>query len=308
MVELKVNIPNVFWEEEERCGYLVSRQMKEVWAVELDLLAEFDRVCKNNGIKYIASGGTMLGAVRHKGFIPWDDDLDVMMLREDYEKLVTIAKKEFKNPYFFLTTTRGNDFICGYSKLCNSNTTALIKSIEGVGYKYNQGIFIDIFPLDKVCDNNLKFGWQVLQAKYHLKMSWLCQKYQYGIVWEKRSGLRIIVDLLYKIFHNVRPDVFDCYSNIEKLNSICCRYNQDRTTYISLISFQPGNRVHDLLLVDMDDLIDSDFEFLKIPIPRNFDDHLRRKYGKYNTPINTGGYHGEIFFDTNKPYLSYLGK
>lgn len=306
MVDLKLDIPNGFLEEEERCGYLVPRQMKEVWAVELDLLAEFDRVCKKHDIKYIASGGTMLGAVRHNGFIPWDDDIDVMMLREDYAKLVAIAKDEFKNPYFFLTTTHDSDFVCGYSKLCNSDTTAILRSIETVGYKYNQGIFIDIFPLDRVCDNNVKFRWQVLKAKYYLKMGWLCQKYQFGINWEEKSGQRKVVDLVYGMFHNIFPNMFDCYSNIQKLSAVCSKHDQERTTFISLISFQPGNRVHDLLLVDMEDLVYHDFEFIKIPIPRNYDDHLKRKYGEYNTPKKTGGYHGDIFFDTNKSYLSYI--
>ena len=103
MIELNINIPDSFLDEEERCGYIVSKQMKEVWAVELDLLAELLRVCKKHGIKVFASGGTMLGAIRHKGFIPWDDDIDMMMFRSDYDKLCAIAAEEFVEPYFFQT-------------------------------------------------------------------------------------------------------------------------------------------------------------------------------------------------------------
>ena len=69
--------------------------------VELDLLAEFDRVCRKHGLTYFVDSGTLLGAVRHKGFIPWDDDIDLIMQREDYERLVQIAAQEFQHPYFF---------------------------------------------------------------------------------------------------------------------------------------------------------------------------------------------------------------
>ena len=108
MVNLKISLPEGFLDEEVRDGYKVSHEMKKVWAVELDLLAEFQRVCKKHNIKYIASGGTMLGAVRHKGFIPWDDDIDLMMLREEYEKLCIVAPSEFKHPYYFQTDRTDN--------------------------------------------------------------------------------------------------------------------------------------------------------------------------------------------------------
>ena len=150
MVELKIKLPEHFLDEEVRLDYTVTRKMKEVWAVELDLLVELDRVCKKYDIKYVADCGTLLGAIRHKGFIPWDDDIDVGMLRSEYERLCKIAPFEFKEPYFFQTEETDPTSARGHAQLRNSSTTGILLSEIGTKRSFNQGIFIDIFPFDNV--------------------------------------------------------------------------------------------------------------------------------------------------------------
>lgn len=95
------SINSDFLKEEYRNGYLITEKMKKVWAVELDLLSELDRVCKKYNIKYYAAFGTLLGAIRDKGFIPWDDDIDVWLLRDEYERLKQVAPKEFTGKYYY---------------------------------------------------------------------------------------------------------------------------------------------------------------------------------------------------------------
>lgn len=153
MVDLKLDIPQSFYEEEERCGYVVKKEMKEVWAVELDLLAEFMRVCKKNNLIFYADGGTILGAVRHKGMIPWDDDIDLMMTRDDYDRLCKIAQKEFRFPYFFQTEETDPGSRRGHAQLRNSMTTGILFCEKKQKLKFNQGIFIDIFPVEDLPDN-----------------------------------------------------------------------------------------------------------------------------------------------------------
>ena len=113
-----------FFREEIRCGYKVSEKMKKVWAVELNLLEQFDKLCRENNLQYFVDSGTLLGAVRHQGFIPWDDDIDVVMFRDDYEKLKIIAKDAVSSPYFYQNSY--NDLmIWAFSKLRDSRTTAI---------------------------------------------------------------------------------------------------------------------------------------------------------------------------------------
>ena len=91
--------PADFLKEEIRCEYKVTQDLKKIWMVGLDILFELDKVCKKHNLKYFLLWGSLLGAIRHKGFIPWDDDIDVGMLRSDYEKLFSL-KEEFDAPYF----------------------------------------------------------------------------------------------------------------------------------------------------------------------------------------------------------------
>ncbi|WP_302782657.1 LicD family protein, partial [Acidaminococcus intestini] len=156
MITLNIKLPDHFLDEEVQDGFLVSQKRKEVWAVELDLLTEFDRVCKKYKLRYFADGGTLLGAIRHGGFIPWDDDIDLAMFRDDYDKLCSIALHEFKNPYFFQTEYTDRGSLRGHAQLRNSNTTAILRNSLNCKYKFNQGIFIDIFPMDSVTENQSK--------------------------------------------------------------------------------------------------------------------------------------------------------
>ena len=142
-----MNWKESFLKEEIRSGFPVNEKRKKVWAVELELLQKFDEVCRKYNLTYYAYYGTLLGAVRHQGFIPWDDDIDVVMFREDYEKLQAVAPEEFREPYFFQNSYT-DQMLWFFSKLRDSRTTA----IEFPARNLHQGIFIDIFPLDDVPD------------------------------------------------------------------------------------------------------------------------------------------------------------
>ena len=151
---IKLNIPPGFLEPEVRDDYYIGAEIKKMWAVQLDLIMELDRVCQKHGIRYSAYAGTLLGVIRHKGYIPWDDDIDFMMTRSEYNRLCEVAKDEFKAPYFWQTEYTDRGSLRGHAQLRNSETTCLLDTEYPYKRKYNQGIFIDIFPFDGVPDDS----------------------------------------------------------------------------------------------------------------------------------------------------------
>ena len=148
MVDINLQLPNNFFEEEERWGYKITKERKELWAIELDLLCEFDRVCRKLGLRYFIDGGTLLGAVRDRHFIPWDDDIDVVMLREAYDMILKYGPAEFSPPIFLQNAYTDIDYRRGLTQLRRSDTTFVLKREIRKNLPFNQGICIDIFPLD----------------------------------------------------------------------------------------------------------------------------------------------------------------
>ena len=162
---MKLEIPDSFYEEEERCGYVVSAHMKKVWAVELDLLYQLQQVCEKYGIQYYGSGGTILGAERHKGMIPWDDDIDIMMLRDQYDLLCSHAD-EFEEPYFFQTFDTDEGYFRGHAQLRNSNTTGVLvdEAKKNVPYVASEGAAALIAEEGSYGDTDDAFGQVVFHA------------------------------------------------------------------------------------------------------------------------------------------------
>ena len=113
---MNFEIPASFYEEEVRDGYTVTAQMKKIWAAELELYMLFRDVCHRHGLRHYWTYGNLIGAARHGGFIPWDDDLDVFMPREDYKKLCDIAQQEFGGKFFFQTERTDPGFHLSFAK------------------------------------------------------------------------------------------------------------------------------------------------------------------------------------------------
>ena len=309
---IKIDLPEGFLEAETRCGHFVSKEMKEVWAVELDLLSELLRVCKKHNLKIFASDGTLLGAIRHKGFIPWDDDIDMMMFRKDYEKLCEIAPKEFNEPYFFQTEYNDEGHMRLHARLRNSKTTG-IQACERSLYApaFNQGIFIDIFPLDAVVDDKELFEQQWKEAKhYHSKMS---RYSRLSTRYDKNAtkGLKGVVKAMLYPFTNVIFRKLKLEQKaFRKFENTCKRYSHTNTKTVAMFS-HGFSELHPFETFfkdrsDLDEIIEVPFEFLSIPAGKMYEHALTQRYGDWKKFVKGAALHDGIFFDARKSYTHYI--
>ncbi|MBR2523985.1 MAG: LicD family protein [Clostridiales bacterium] len=156
--------------EKENDAKLTPDEFRRLQFTELSLIKEFDRVCRANGIRYTIFCGTLLGAVRHKGYIPWDDDADIGMLREDYEKFKKVAGQMDQSVCFFQDHETDPEYLWGYGKLRKPGTTHIRTGQEHI--KCQDGIYVDVFPLDDIPMNVPGQLWQNFICFVNRKILW----------------------------------------------------------------------------------------------------------------------------------------
>lgn len=304
---IKIELPDSFFNEEERCGHVVSSLMKKVWAVELDLLSEFARCCEKHHLKWFADGGTMLGAARHQGFIPWDDDVDIAMLREDYDKFCAIACQEFSQPYFFSTELTDPGAIHGFARLRNSSTTAIMTPHLEKRFSFNQGIFIDIFPLDNVPEDNVSRKDLLQRFQSNKQMCGTISGCTFMYRPHKHEGMVSYVKhwLKHVCYSCVRMDR-KYTASVERMYADMRQYQNVKTPYVAeLMWLKDGS--HRLLKKEWYDGVEwLPFEMLKVPMPMAYKELLGHIYGDWHKFVKGGSIHGEMLFDPLKPYTEYI--
>lgn len=172
-------------------GFIVKKgqvvDIKEIWRAEQEILDVIHGVCQEHNLKYSLVFGTLLGAVRHGGFIPWDDDIDIIMPREDYERLILIWEDAAPKGYLLQNKRTDPDFTQNFTKIRKDNTTFIQDEFEK-SKNYHTGIFVDIFPADRVAPEGLRRKVQYVASAFNL----LCSR---GYC----SGTKGIVGLVEKI-------------------------------------------------------------------------------------------------------------
>ncbi len=283
MVELQtIHLDKSFFKAEIRDGFKVSTRRKEVWAVEMDLLSKFIQVCEAYGLTYFAESGTLLGAIRHGGFIPWDDDIDVTMPRKDYDILCSVAEENFHSPYFFQTEyTDPGSARDNHAQLRNSATTGILHTELQKQYRFNQGIFIDIFPLDELPpagEREAFFGTlKALREKSY--------QYTYEVMRVDYTG-----DNIY----------------YKQLDALVKKYNGGGSNKVGMISYSLDKRDNIRDVSDYAEAVMVPFENMEIAVPAGYKNVLRTTYGIWKVfNIGSSG-HGSVFFDTDCSYTKYI--
>ena len=244
-----------------------EKTLRKLQLVETEILCVFDKFCKENGIPYSLYAGTALGAVRHKGFIPWDDDIDVCLTRDNYEKLLKLLREKGLDGYYLQGTDKPDYEFINFSKIRKNGTK--FGTEQDVKLLDNLGIFLDIFPFDKIPKD------KKLRKKFLFNVK-LWMVYTRGYPYTKGSKfLEIISRLLLlksrkrqlKIRNKLEKKILS-YQSMEKDYDLICLAcpNDLRFTY-------PANI--------LDEIIEVDFEGHKVSMHKDYDTALKIKFGDY---------------------------
>lgn len=244
---------------------LTTSDLENMHKIQLNMLIEFDKICRRNNIKYILDAGTLLGAVRHKGFIPWDDDIDVRMLRDDYEKFCVVANKELPETMFFQNYKNDKGYPWMYSKIRMKGTKAVRIGQDRLNME--EGIYMDIFPCDGVPDDNKK-------KKKHNRLAKIYRKILYARIgkyscdkWYERLWWSLVC---------VIPRSY-VYKQSDKLVK---KYTEHNCKRVGTIGWHELPDVNGFLNGYFTDLTEVEFEGHMFYAPRDWDGFLTYSFGK----------------------------
>lgn len=244
-----------------------THTLRKIQLTELELLEEVDRICKKCGIHYNIIAGTLLGAVRHGGFIPWDDDADIAMLRPDYEKFRKACRTELDTTRFEFQDDRATPgYRWGYGKLRRKDTLFLREHQEHM--PYFQGIFIDVFPLDGVPNNYFLRSLKNFECFCVRKLLWS----EVGRIAEKNPIKRRVYDLLSKI---PEKRVLRYY------HSMIHTANLRKTKMVRILMFPTPNDTYGYERIWYEHSADITFEGKTFSGIRDYAAYLCFKFGNY---------------------------
>ncbi len=274
-----------------------KESLRKIWDVELDLLEKLKSICKKYDLSYCASSGTLLGAVRHGGFIPWDDDIDVFLPWKDYKRLLEVAPSECQYPYFFQSFLTEAEGEASASRLRRSDTTGYtLWEQENVGPEYNKGIFIDIFPLFNVPDSEQEKTVQ----KEAIMFFWKCMRG--GIAQAQIKRGKVNDDYAKYIPYYNSVSKYMSMIDIKWAYLYACAMVDGDTKEVGATS----SRVHlPSLMWDSnlyESYVDLPFENTTIRCPAEFVKVLDKQYGNWRVPVENGSRHEMAVIDTETPW------
>jgi lipopolysaccharide cholinephosphotransferase len=246
---------------------MVKLKIDEIKKIQLNILKEVDQFCKANSIKYSLTYGTLIGAIRHKGYIPWDDDIDIMMPRPDYTKFINLFNKQQKS-YRVLSTNTNKNHPYAYAKVEDTNTILT----EYSTIKYNIGVNIDIFPIDGMPTNPKEFLKHARKIKrYERLMEIKAIKLN-----KNRSLIKNIILLVLKI-----STTFISYQKAIKLietNSL--KYNYSECKFAMAPCYGINSSCHTSKKI-FEKFISVEFENNRYNAIKEYDKYLKVIYGDY---------------------------
>ena len=287
---------HLFYEDEVRCDYLIPSMVKRTWAAQIEILADLDEACQKNGLTYFAEWGTLLGTIRHGGFIPLDDDVDICMKRKDYEFFISNASKILPENYSIVNYRSSRDFKQMLSRIVSSDhyrfDPEYLHKYSGLPF----ALGLDIFPLDFISDD---------------------EEYEK----DRERRVRLVYDVVNEIAHFNTPldRMPDSIRQIEKEFGIDVKNDPDVLTtlrdllvkmfgeveekdakYITMYPLWLNNHDFRFPAAWYSHSIRMRFEYTTIPVPVCYEEILRKKYGQgFMTPVRSGGAHEYPYYENH---------
>ncbi len=240
--------------------------LQEIQKLEYDLLIKFHEYCEKNNLQYMVTYGSLIGAVRHQGFIPWDDDIDVMMPRADYSILINLLKEE-KIENIDLLDSSIEEYYYPFAKLCDNRTIA-----KADNNKTEHGIWIDIFPIDAIPDNKLKYN--IFQTRLMLLRD-IIISYTTDFSTSHKG-----VKLLFKRVLSQYGEVVGKKKITNYMERYSQKYNKNNSDTFAAVIWQSAKGG----FLKQDDILERvqiKFNDAQIYVPKNYDTYLRSLYGNY---------------------------
>lgn len=298
-----IQFPDNYFEGEYRDGFYIESKMKRAWAAQIEVLEEIRRICSEEGIRFFADWGTMLGAVRHNGFIPWDDDLDVGMLRDDYMRFLECAPEkldrhfELKSLY---NDPEHDNVKCRVITGRHMNFSKdYLERFHGCPYV----IGVDIFPIDyiprekKVMEEQLQMIELVMRVAASIPPEPPYGEDVLDLITSLEQMLGISLDRRNRLFHELKKVV-------DMISASC--QPQESKEVCSMIDLAGGWDYH-VPIECYKKTIDMPFETITVPVPVGYDTILKIKYGEnYMTPIQGGGSHDYPFYAKQEQALKQV--
>jgi len=268
--------------------------------VELDILKEFIMVCEKLNLKYFLEGGTLLGAIRHGGFIPWDDDIDVSMPREDYELFIKQGQSLLGEKYFIQNYQTDNEWIANFTKIRNSETTFIESSVKNLNI--NHGVYIDVFPMDGY-NRKARIRNYINWKKYALYDIQISKKY--SSTTKPISFKGKIAWLLSELFYG-KTEIKDI---LIKKDKIAQKYKISNNDSVCCYSFATPIKGYYMPKSYYGEGVMKKFEDIEARAPEKYDQFLTRVFGDYmKLPPEEQriAHHYNEVIDLEKSYKDYM--
>lgn len=273
---------------------LKENYKRDIQRTMLEMIKDIDKLCRENDIEYYIAYGSCLGAIRYKGFIPWDDDFDIMMTDEYYFKFLDICKKKLdKNKYYVQTPDKEENYYLSFSKIRNIQTTLIEENNSDIDIIY--GVYIDVFPLVGVPENKLKRS--ILKINRAFMLS---------------SNINVINKRLLSKTFNIILKIFGKENVLKYTTKQCFKYKCKNCSNVVSICDGDGFEINEIQKSILGKPKYVDFEDTKLPIPEDVNKYLTKIYGDYmRIPTKEeikAKEHTPYFLDLNLPCSEYIRK